>query len=390
MSRPERKILILTDWFIPGYRAGGPIRSVYNIINTLEELFCFSVITSDMDFGASDPYEDIQSDKWNEMNGFRTYYISRNQLTYRTIKHLLMQSDHDILYLNSLFSIYFTLIPLWISRVGRLNKKIVLAPRGMLGKGALAIKSRKKRFFLQLAKLLGLYSGVIWHASTDQEALEIQSVFGANASIFVAPNLVSLPATVDQQMRLPKTSGIARFVFISRISTKKNILKALHFFRDLDIVSKGEIIFDLYGPVEDEKYWSECKRMMTELREKGIHVNYKGLLPYEEINNTLEKYHFFLMPTSHENFGHAIIEALASGCPVIISDQTPWHNLKKYQCGWDVPLSDERQFMQVLGECIEMNAETYNQWSGRARQFVRDKVQTTEIVQKNRQLFEQL
>ena len=44
------------------------------------------------------------------------------------------------------------------------------------------------------------------------------------------------------------------------------------------------------------------------------------------------------MPTTHENFGHAVVEAWAHGRPVLLSDQTPWRGLAELDLGWDLQL----------------------------------------------------
>ena len=47
----KKKILIFIDWFLPGYKAGGPIQSVVNLINHLGHEYDFDVVTSNKDLG---------------------------------------------------------------------------------------------------------------------------------------------------------------------------------------------------------------------------------------------------------------------------------------------------------------------------------------------------
>ena len=81
----------------------------------------------------------------------------------------------DVMYLNSLFSVPFALQPIRAAK--SLGIRVVLAPRGMLGAGALAIKPAKKKLFLTLARLFGLFRDVRWHASTSVEALKCLRAF---------------------------------------------------------------------------------------------------------------------------------------------------------------------------------------------------------------------
>ncbi len=65
-----------------------------------------------------------------------------------------------------------------------------------------------------------------------------------------------------------------------------------------------------------------------------------------------------------ENFGHVIIEALAAGKPVLISDQTPWRGLENHKAGWDIPLNDKEKFISILEMLVDMEPENeYNKWS---------------------------
>ena len=55
-----------------------------------------------------------------------------------------------------------------------------------------------------------------------------------------------------------------------------------------------------------------------------------------------------ILPTFNENYGHVILESLTAGCPVIISDQTHWLTLSEKKAGWDLSLSDQQQFVDVI------------------------------------------
>ena len=72
----KKTVLIFIDWFLPGYKAGGPIRSVANLITHLRNDFKFLVITRNTDYCETIPYKEIQSDQWNILpDGIRVYYF---------------------------------------------------------------------------------------------------------------------------------------------------------------------------------------------------------------------------------------------------------------------------------------------------------------------------
>ena len=74
------------------------------------------------------------------------------------------------------------------------------------------------------------------------------------------------------------------------------------------------------------------------------------------------------MPSKGENYGHAIVECLSQGKPVIIGKNTPWQQLDKVNAGFDVSTEAISQAIQNL---INADQEEYNQWStGAAAYFV--------------------
>jgi hypothetical protein len=74
------KLLIFTDWFTPGYKAGGPVRSLLNLTRGLQEEVDIYVFTSNKDLGAKEPYPDIPANEWVTFEGeIRVFYSSRKR-----------------------------------------------------------------------------------------------------------------------------------------------------------------------------------------------------------------------------------------------------------------------------------------------------------------------
>ena len=76
----KNSIFILTDWYSPGFRAGGPIQSCVNLVNALKDSYEVSVLTSDKDFSEKKRYSEIISDIWISNNGVKIYYASSGKL----------------------------------------------------------------------------------------------------------------------------------------------------------------------------------------------------------------------------------------------------------------------------------------------------------------------
>jgi glycosyltransferase involved in cell wall biosynthesis len=352
-SNERPTILVFADWYLPGYKAGGPIRSVANLIARLD---CdFSVVTSDRDLFGTQAYPDIEVGKWTKgPKGERVLYLAPQHITSDTIQDILKAEKFDYIYLNSLFSQGFALKPLRLIKKMGLTQKTILAPRGMLKKGALSQKSFKKKIFMAIARLIGLYKGITWHATSDEEKKEIASFF-PGSTIRQAPNLIDLGSR--EHKKIKKSKGELRLISIARISPEKNIHGAIEYLKALPENTSRSVQWDIYGTKQNEEYLRECKNMASQL--SHININFKGDIEHSRISEVMNDAHFFYLPTLGENYGHAIVEALLSQTPVIISNKTPWQNLKSQRAGWELELSPSN-FAPVLTECLEMDNDEFS------------------------------
>jgi glycosyltransferase involved in cell wall biosynthesis len=380
----RKKIVVAIDWYLPGYKAGGPIRSVANIISQLKNDFDFSVITSNTDFSDNVSYPNVQSDQWNILeDGTRVYYFSKEKLNAVTMAACILGEKPDIVYMNSFFSRNFTLLPLKIVRNKLKSCRAIIAPRGMLGKGALAIKPLKKLAFISFSKMMGTFDNVRWHASTSQEAEEVKAIFGNAADVQVALNLSAVKTKAN--FVKAKQENQLNIVFFSRVSRKKNLHMVLKILERVNV--KFKIKFGIYGTLEDDTYWSECRALMATLP-NHILATYEGVVPSEKITDVFSNYHVSILPTMHENYGHSIVESLANGLPVIISKNTPWQNLQTIKAGWDLELTDEMGFLDAIETAAAMSPETFTTWEQGALALATKVLNNTNTVTQNKLLFD--
>lgn len=374
-----KRILICMDWYEPGFKAGGPIRSVANIVNALKEEFEFYVLTSAFDLGETEPYPDIELDQWFDKDGVMIKYMSRGNMKAAAIKGNILEIDPDILYLNSLFSKLYTLVPMTLVK----KIPIIIAPRGMLGAGALEIKRVKKAAFLKFTKLMRFYKQVTWHASTVEEEKEIRSAYGSNADIVVAQNIPTAQQLLLEDIVEKRNTGVVRFLFISRIAKKKNLHLAVQALRE--VKSEQPVEFHIYGNIEDEGYF---KKIEGHIKDYGnVSIEYKGPLNPALVPTTFLYADYFILPTKHENYGHAIVESWANGCPVIVSKNTPWKGLRVRNLGWDVDITEPQALLDAVQEAIDLSSDEYISMVKESYVYFKEKISDAEIIEANRKLF---
>jgi len=376
-ARPLR-ILAAVEWYPPAYKAGGPIRSVHNLMQLLRAQtdHHLEVVCGDRDLGSPSPLEGIEPNVPHSRDGIQVTYRSSVTLAWwlEKMRGTPDNSGPDVLYLNSLFSVPFALHPLVAAR--RLGIRVVLAPRGMLGAGALAIKPFKKKVFLTAARLLGLFRDVRWHASTDLERAEILTHL-PGADVHIAMNV----PLFDADVMPPSEDDVLTWLMLGRIQQKKNLHFALEALQAVDLKGK-HLRVELVGPAEDDVY---LKHLLS-LSKPGLDIVHVGAVPPHELGKVWARSHALLMPTTHENFGHAVVEAWAHGRPVLLSDQTPWRGLSEVGLGWDVPL-EKAKWVDRMQEAIQWPLATWESMSKACVAKHRDLVKDDKLVHANVQLF---
>jgi glycosyltransferase involved in cell wall biosynthesis len=371
----KSKLLVLADWFTPAYKAGGPIRSIHNLVAELTFKFNIYIITRNTDIDGT-VLENVESNKWQVLNKLNVYYFDP-QTANSSLKQIMSLIEYDSLYLNSLFSYPFSIKILVQAYFSSNKKNIVLAPRGELSTGALGLKSTKKKLFLLISKVLNVHKNIIWHATSLNEIEDIKSVFGQNTVATFIPNLpTKLDIRKKQHAVQKKESSNLKLIFFSRISKMKNLNYLLSTLSKLEF--EGEIKLDIYGTIEDSKYWDDCINIAKTLP-ANIDWEYKGILIHNQIVDVLPHYHLFCLPTLGENFGHAIIEAMQCGCPVLISNRTPWKNLKTQQVGWDIDLRDPEAFKSAILEALHWNVSDMKNYSNNAMSYAKEIINNASI-----------
>jgi glycosyltransferase involved in cell wall biosynthesis len=382
MGKP--RILALNAYYLPGYKGGGSIRALVNLIGHLKADFEFVVATGAHDLQEKEPYSAQARASVIASEGYEIRYFSGIWSLIKGL-HQLFSEPWDLIYLNSAFSPGFSIIPLLLLRImGKHQLPVVMAPRGEFINGNLEsnrFKFIKKKLFLAFARVSRHFNGLIIHATSQVEASGIQPLNLGLGRISIAPDLPPMIRTEVGRCE-DKVRGKLRVIFVSRIVPGKNLQFALEALRSV----RTPVDFDIVGPIGDEAYWMTCKKVAARLP-GHIRVNHLGPIPHAEILKVFASHDLFFFPTQAENNGYVILESLLAGCPVLLSDRTPWKGLRELGVGVELPLEHPGMFGLAIEELAALDAEAHLAMRQRAQAYGQERLCASEDVAATRIMF---
>ena len=338
-----KKILLLMGRYLPGYKDGGPLRTMVNVTDALGEEYEFYIAAYDRDHGDTTPYEGIAYDRWNQVGKAKVWYVRPGGFTRKLI--LQLAQGKDLVYLTGFYGSY-GYNTLLLKRFGKLKQPVALASMGVFSQAAMAQKALKKTVFIRLCKLLGLFKQVTWSVTSELEAQDVKNNIGRNIRYVVAED-IPRPNVPGQK---EKTAGPLQVIFLSRICAHKNLDMAIDALIAADCKN---MTFTICGPIQEEEYWQMCQEKLEKL---PCPWSYMGNTQAEDVQGVFAQQDVLILPTKSENYGHVIFEALSVGCIPVISDTTPWGVVAEAGAGYVLPLKTDA-FAQALTELAQMPEE---------------------------------
>jgi len=316
------KILHVSPTYVPAWRHGGPIYAVHGLCRELARRgHEVSVFTTNIHGdgvlsvtpGKPAMLENVEV-TYFEVSGSRRLYRS-TELRQRMRERV---AEFDILHLHSIF--------LWPTRAAaRVAQEhglpYVLSPRGMLVKDLIRRRGRlRKTLWLRLFERRTIEGAAALHATSALEEKEARRFRMALPPISVIPNGVDVEALELKEWsqvepRIHNLIDHGRFfLYLGRISWKKGLDRLLDAFTR---VPSGGLV--LAGP-DDEQLW---QRLHAQARALGIEdrVHYVGAVAGSEKAALLRSADCLVLPSYSENFGNAALEAMAVGCPVVVTPE---------------------------------------------------------------------
>lgn len=350
----NKSVLIICEYFYPGYLAGGPIQSLVNLIAVLGKQNEIAVFTSAYDLGAKVPYEGYDINQWNSVTigdvSCRVFYSTQPSL--KQHRQILLDISPDFVYINGMYLPTILAYALWVRKQYAIGPTYIISPRGMLQPGAMSNKKLQKKLYLSVLKMMGLFKNCYWHATHSDEVGDVHREISKNANIRIAENIPKPPFHIFIPPN--KEKGKLKLVYISIISAKKNLLFLLQTLQQVN----ANIELTIFGPIKDAAYWETCKEVMQHLP-AHIEVVYKGDLQPTQVQNTICAYDALVLLTKGENFGHAIFESLSVGRPVITSEFTPWKDLLSVRAGWNLDIANTTAVIAQLESCANLDQQEW-------------------------------
>lgn len=201
----------------------------------------------------------------------------------------------------------------------------VMRPCGMLDPWSLSQSAWKKKLMLALRVRGNLDRAAAIHYTCAVER-DLAKPLNLKANAVVEPNGVEL----SEFARLPELGAFRRrwpalqdrpfALFLSRVHPKKGLDLLVPAFARLPL---GDSMLVIAGP-DTDGYGAEVKELARRL---GVadRVLFVGMLKGRERIEALVDATLFVLTSRQENFGVSVVEALAAGTPVLISDQVNIH-----------------------------------------------------------------
>ncbi|SMF63213.1 Glycosyltransferase involved in cell wall bisynthesis [Tistlia consotensis] len=174
------------------------------------------------------------------------------------------------------------------------------------------------------------------HYTSEDERLLARPYARGRPSLVVPLGLATgdyaeLPAPGGFRAAHPGVGDRPILLFLGRLDAKKGLDLLVPAFARL-VAGGADLQLVLAGP--DRGARAGAERRVADLGLQG-RVTFTGMLQGEAKRAALADAALFVLPSYRENFGLAVVEAMASGLAVVISDQVAiWREVEADRAGW--------------------------------------------------------
>lgn len=311
------RLLHVVPTYLPAWRHGGPIRAVHGLARALVARgHQVEVLTTDLH---GDGRLDVPLATPTDLDGVSVRYFpvrSLRRLSYAPAMRAALRDlgRFDAVHLHSVFQ-WPTLAAARAAE--RAGVPWIVAPRGMLVPELIAARGRfRKSLWLRLFERRTIERAAGIHATTEIEARDARRLGLHLPPVYVVPNgveaepwagdLEALAPAVRELISSPEPFVLA----LGRVSWKKGIDRLI---QALALVTGARLA--IAG--NDEEVLIPRLERLAERSQARDRVRFLGPVDGADKAALLARCALLAMPSTSENFGNSLLEAMAAGRPVL-------------------------------------------------------------------------
>lgn len=384
-------VLIVTPYYYPALYYGGPVRVVYECTRRLVKLgHDVTVYTTDV--LDSNTRHDKEMDV---VEGVRVRYFRNisNNLACRSHAFLPIGfysalrngcSEFDVIHIHE----YYTFLTVSAARFARKhNVPFLLSAHGSLPVIEERGRQGRKIVFNWLFSnmILRNISGAI--ALNEEEKKNYKHLGVPDEKIDIIPNGIDteefccLPEPSEFRNRYNVKRDEKIILFVGRIHEIKGLDILINAFNGILQSIRG-IKLVLAGP--DDGYMQTLKGMALG-NDIFSDVIFTGLLSGKEKLAAYSAADIFVLPSRSEGFPVTVLEACASGLPVILTDRCNFPEIKTYGAGLEVPCMESPLYEALIS--ILGNDEQRKEMGNNGKSMVLSKYNWDSIVKRLEEVY---
>ncbi|MCX5706529.1 MAG: glycosyltransferase [Candidatus Omnitrophica bacterium] len=386
------KILHVIPSYLPAYRYGGPVKAVHELCRGLvNKGLDISVYTTNRDFGVRQL--EVPINRVVDIDQVKvTYYSTRFIRKYyysKTLSKSLQESIHtfDLLHVHSVF-VYPTLIASRLCQ--KSNKPYIINPLGALDPSMIKLKSGfKKMLYINLVERYNIERAAVIHVASVYEEKRL-FFLGFKTPVAIIPRGIDLNDYSGNDInwleeRYPQLKDKKKILFLGRVTYKKGFILLAQAF---EMVLRNHDAYLIIAGPSDGNYIDKVRQMFAKA---GLSRNviFTGMLLDKEKFSVLYSSDIFVLPSYGENFGIAVLEAMACKLPVVITDQVGLYpDVEEYKAGIIAscnPLKIANAILQLLN-----NEDMRKAMGENGRKLVEDRFTSDKIADSMANLYEKI
>jgi len=386
------KILHITPSYIPATRYGGTITAVHGLCKSLvraqHEVHVYTTNVNGP-HNSTVPLETSADLDGVKIRYFPSKFFRRLYYAPKLKRALIKRiSEFDLIHLHSIY-----LWPTWITArmAKRYRVPYIVSPRGMLVQKLVKRKNRWiKSAWLRFMERPVLESASALHMTSEVEEREAKYFDFDFKRTFVVPNGIDMEPyetgeTIGSALEPSIENNISGkgnlLLYLGRISWKKGLnrlITALPHLSDIHLVIAGN---------DDENHQPYLKKLAGQLKVLDK-VTFTGPVYGKDKFTLLKKATLFVLPSYSENFANTVLEAMAVGCPVVITPDVGLADVVQRSGAGIISEGDPMILAEKIKDLLQMPDELHRKGQ-RGQQIVKDHFRWETIVRQMESAYEQ-